>query len=265
MTRRIADYELVEELGEGNHGRFYKARPPQRLATGDDFVAVKVLDQQSDEDGFRRFANELKLLAAVDSPFLARILDAGQQEGILFYAMAFHPSGSLQAGAANMESDEILSAVARAARGAHALHEVGVAHRDIKPANILLGEKGAVLSDLGLAQVLNPGQTVTGRGPIGSIEYMAPAVILGEPASRASDVWSLGATLHRALTGKSVLGDIPTNDVLAALRHVLDATPQVDPSLTDGVGPIIERCVDAATEEPFVTGEALAEAVEGAQ
>lgn len=261
--RRIADYELADELGRGNHGRFYKAVPPPRLGVDAEWVALKLLDQHADGDGFRRFANELQILAAVRSPHLAGILDAGQQAGILFYAMPYYERGSLAT--TSVDRSEAMASLAAAARGAHALHDVGVAHRDIKPNNILLdGSNGAVLADLGLAQVLNPGQTVTGHGPIGSIEFMAPSVILGEPASRQSDVWSLGATLHRVVTGESIRGDIPTDDVVAALRHVLETQPVVSENLDGALAEVVWRCVDPAGEAPFPTAEEFAVALEAA-
>ncbi len=261
MTR-IADYELGESLGRGNHGRYYKAAPPARLNLDIAVVAVKVLDQHAGDDEFRRFANELKLFASVRSPHLVRLYDAGHQEGILFYALEYFPLGSLATPARELSAAEVLRAVAGAARGAHALHEVGVAHRDIKPANVMLTDDGGKLSDLGLAQVLNPGQTVTGFGPIGAIEYMEPGVVRGEPASRASDVWALGATLHKALSGASVFGDIPTDDVLTALRHVLTTTAEVSPGLEGGLREVIESCVAAAPEDRPGTAIELAERLE---
>ncbi len=259
---RIADYELGESLGRGNHGRYYKAAPPARLGIDDAVVAVKVLDQHAGDDEFRRFANELKIFASVRSPHLVRIYDAGHQDGILFYALEYFPLGSLAQPAAELSEADVLRAVAGAARGAHALHEVGVAHRDIKPANVMVTPEGGKLSDLGLAQVLNPGQTVTGFGPIGAIEFMEPGVVRGEPASRASDIWALGATLHKAMTGKSVFGAIPTDDVLKALRHVLGAVPTVADELDEGARHLVQRCVAAAPEDRPATAMELAEALE---
>ena len=96
-------------------------------------------------------------------------------------------------------------------------------HRDIKPANILLDNGHGKLSDLGLAQMLTPGMTMTGVGPVGSIEYMEPDVIWGERAARASDVWSLGLTLHRVVTGAGVFGTIPEHN--CSMRFVTYSTP----------------------------------------
>ncbi len=242
--RQIADYQLAELIGVGNHGRFFKATPPERLERDDTWVAVKILDRHASPDEFRRFANELRLFAAVSSEHLASPIDAGQQDGLLFYVIPYYPEGSLNSKSDSKVPESVaIRAVADAARGAHALHEVGVAHRDIKPSNILLDRGRGRLADLGLAQVLNPGMTITGSGPIGSLECMSPGRVLGQPATRATEIWELAATLHKALTDRSVMGDIPDHDILAALRHVTTAQPTIDETLPADIRSLIERCM----------------------
>jgi serine/threonine protein kinase len=264
----IADYRFIERLGEGNHGTFWLARPPERLRLTVDFVAVKTLVQQAGPQDFSRMANELRVYAAVDSPYLVRILDAGHQEGRLYYATDYHLDGSLAMPARPMGHSEVMLAVADAARGAHALHEAGIAHRDIKPGNVLLcptGEPGGVrarLGDLGLAQILNPGQTVTGIGPVGTIEYLAPEQVQGHKASRASDVWALGVTLHRALTGRGVYDDFPVTSLLDALRHVTGNRPVIDDELDREVSDVIGRCLDENPGYRYPTAADLADALQ---
>ena len=94
-------------------------------------------------------------------------------------------------------------------------------HRDVKPGNVLLHEGGGKLSDLGLSQVFTPGVTLTGMGPIGSVEYMDPVLIQGEPPTPDNDIWSLGVMAHRVGTGVGVFGDLPDGDGLLALRRIL--------------------------------------------
>ena len=95
----------------------------------------------------------------------------------------------------------VITAVADAARAAHSLHEAGIVHRDINPDNVLLAADGGRLADLGLAQVLQPGVAVTGIGRVESVEYIDPVVLGGGQPSRLTDVYGLGMTLHRALSG----------------------------------------------------------------
>jgi serine/threonine protein kinase len=241
----IADYRFVRPLGEGSHGTFYLAVPPPRLGLDAEHVAVKVLAGATNEESVRRTTRELRAFASAQSPYLVTLFDAGQQDGSFFYSMQYFPMGSLAEPARPLKSSEVLIAVAQAAMAAHALHEAGVVHRSIKPENILLQEDGARLSDLGLAEALAPGATVTGLGPIGSVEYVEPSILLGKRGSRASDIWSLGITLHRALTGVGVYGDLPAKDALFAVRKVLSSTPQLSPTLDPAVAALLTRALAA--------------------
>ena len=127
----IADYEFVRSLGKGNHGEFFLANKPARLAIDAQQVAVKVLSGPTTEDVFRRATRELSAFAAVQSPYLVTLYDAGQQGGTFYYAMEYLPDGSLSSG--NPDRHTAIRAVADAARAAHDLHEPGIVHRDISP------------------------------------------------------------------------------------------------------------------------------------
>ena len=260
----IADYRFDAELGAGNHGRFYRAPAPARLGVEAHHVAVKVLERRATDSDFARVANELRIFAAVRSDHLVEVFDAGYDDGLLFYAMAYYPDGSLRRPARPLTPEAIASAVADAARGADALHEVGVVHRDIKPANVLLdGERGR-LSDLGLARSFAPGMTTTGIGPVGSLEFMEPEVVRGDPGCRASDVWSLGVTLHGALTGQGLYGEIPDDNVLDAFTHVVHSRPEISATLPPDLRPIVVRCLADDRGARYATAAELAEAIDAA-
>ncbi len=259
----IADYEFVEHLGAGNHGEFWLAIPPPRLGRSPgEHVAVKTLAQRATDADFARMANELRVYASLSSPWLLPVLDAGQHDGRLFYATPYCPDGSLGHPARPLERQEVRRAIADAARAAHVLHEAGVAHRDVKPSNILLAGGRGHLSDLGLAQVINPGQTITGIGPVGTIEYLSPEVVRGDRASRASDVWAFGVTLHRVLTGRPIYHELPTGSLLEALRRVLRDRPVIDPGLAEPERRVIARCLELEPAERFPTATAFADELE---
>ena len=259
---RIADYTFVRSLGEGNYGEFYLAPPPPRLKLDAEHVAVKVLSGNATDDAFRRATKELKLFASVRSPYLVTLFDAGQEDSSFYYAMEYFPLGSLAGPARPLSRPEVLTAVAHASRAAHALHEAGIVHRDIKPANILLHEGGAKLSDLGLAQLVSPGLTITGMGPLASVEFMDPSVMRGSRASRTSDIWSLGVTLHRALTGVGLYGELPAKDPLLAMRKVLNEKPVLDASLSAEEAELIGSCVAGDPVDRPPTAEMVAERIE---
>jgi serine/threonine protein kinase len=244
---RIADYRFIRPLGQGSSGMFFLAETPARLRIPDPHVAVKVVDVRGDQGTSRRIQRELRTFASVRSPLLVTLHDAGQVGDHFYYAMEHLPSGSLEAPARPLDRREILAVVADAARAAHELHEAGLAHRDIKPGTIMVGDRGGKLADLGLLHALSPGQTITGMGGmsgIGSVEYVDPAVLRGERASRASDIWALGVTLHRVLTGRSVFGELPERDPLLAVRRVLSTPPTLDERLSREEADTISACLE---------------------
>jgi eukaryotic-like serine/threonine-protein kinase len=250
----IADYSVVRMLGEGNHGRFYLARPPARLGLPDEFVAVKVFTGQHSEQAYERGVRELRAFAQVKSPFLVKVYDAVLQDSFL-YAMEYLPLGSLAAPARPLSRGEVLRAVAHAAHAMHALHQAGLTHGDLKPANILLTEGGAKLSDLGLARYLTPGITLTGMASASSVEFLDPALLRGERPSRATEVFSLGATLHRALTGTGLYGELPDAEPLLAIRKVMNTQPMLAPGLSDEEAALVRACLAPVGERPATAQE----------
>jgi eukaryotic-like serine/threonine-protein kinase len=258
----IADYQFIRKLGAGNHGVFYLANRPERLHIDADLVAVKVLTGSNSQDTFRRATRELAAFAAVRSPYLVTLYDAGQQGDDLYYSMEYLPAGSLADGADSLRPAQVLGAVADAARAADALHEAGIAHNDIKPGNIMLHETGAKLSDLGLSQLLTPGLTITGLGTAGSVEYLDPAIIRGEVPSRATDIYALGASLHRALTGTGLYGDLPSDNTMVAMRRVLGHAPVVSDNLPADVRAVIAAAVDPDPKARPNTAAELADKID---
>ena len=258
---KLADFEVVERIGDGNHGYFYLARPPARLQIADEFVAVKVFAGECSEDAYRRGARELRAFAAVASPYLAVVYDAVLEDSFL-YAMEYFPLGSLAAPAEPIGRAEQLRALEHAARAVHALHEAGIAHGDVKPANIMLTADGAKVSDLGLARVFASGAALTGMAPAASIEYVDPALLRGEEPSRATDIWALGATMHRVLSGTGLYGEIPADQPLLAIRIVQSGNPQPSERLSEAERAIVQRAL-APLGERFGTASELADAIAG--
>ncbi len=247
----IADYELIRSLGWGNHGQFFLAHKPPRLPVDAEFVAVKVFAGTTTADIFRRATRELKAFVAVPSPHIVSLYDAGQHDGVLYYSMEYIAGGSLADPSQPLSQDDAITAVRDAATAVATLHAAGLVHRDIKPGNILLHEHGGKLSDLGLAHVIAPGLTVTGIGPLASLEYTDPALLLGVQATPATDVYSLGVTLHRVITGRCIFGeDLPADDGLLALRRVMSATTALSPGLPPSVADLIRSCTGPEANRP---------------
>ncbi|HEX2297189.1 MAG TPA: protein kinase, partial [Pseudonocardiaceae bacterium] len=253
----IADYAVVRLLGTGNHGRYYLARPPARLGIADEYVAVKVFTAPTTERAYELSVRELRAFAAVDSPYLVRVYDAVLTDSFAL-ACEYLPLGSLAQPARPLTRAEVLSAVRHAALAAHALHEAGLVHGDIKPANILLTPEGAKLTDLGLARFLTPGSTLTGMTQMESVEFVDPALLRGERPSRATEVWALGASLHKVLTGNGLYGELPGTSPLLAIRKVMSSDPALSGSLAPEESALLNDCL-APPEHRLATAAALAE------
>jgi serine/threonine protein kinase len=259
----IADYEIVRLLGEGNHGRYYLARPPARLGLAEEFVALKVFGDRVGEQAYERGVRELRAFAAVRSEYLVRVFDAVLEDNFI-YAMEYFELGSLASPARPLPPSTVLTALEHAARAAHALHEAGIAHGDIKPGNVLLagdgGEQdaGGRLSDLGLARFLNPGSTLTGMGRASSVEFTDPALLAGARPSRRTEVWALGATIHRALAGTGLYGELPDAQPLLAIRRVLSNPPRVHPALAPEEAALVHDCL-ADGDARLATAEEVAD------
>lgn len=245
----IADYEFVRRLGRGTHGEYYLAKKPGRLPVEAEHVAVKVIADAAD-DAFRRASRELNAFAAVQSPYLVPLYDAGQQGWNFYYATEYFPHGSLldqrvPGGA------QLFTALAHAARATQALHDAGMVHRDIGPGNILLAGDGGRLSDLDLTLTLDQAAEGTATMPgLGKAEFTDRALLSGTDSGQASDVWSLGATLHWVATGSGLYGDLPTSDPMRTFRIVVTTPPKVADSVDPQVAELVNACIDDADKRP---------------
>jgi serine/threonine protein kinase len=258
----VADYVVVRLLGEGNHGRYLLARPPARLGLDHELVALKVFGDPVGEQGYERGVRELRAFAAVESPYLVKVFDAVLDDSFA-YAMEYFPLGSLASPARPVTRTQVLTALEHAARAAHALHEAGLAHGDIKPANVLLAaDGGGRLSDLGLARFLSPGATLTGMGRASSVEYMDPQLMAGARPSRRTEVFALGATVHRALSGTGLYGELPDTQPLLAIRRVMSTKPEISPQLATAEAELVHDCI-ADDETRLPSALAVAERIAG--
>jgi serine/threonine protein kinase len=239
----IADYEVLGLLGEGPHARCYLARPPARPDEG---VVVKVFTGHVSEPAFDRAVRELRAVAAVRSSHVVRVFDAILGENFA-YALEYFPLGSLAEPAGSLARRDALVALEHAARAAHALHEAGIVHAGIHPGNVLLAEEadgtlGGRLAEPGLSRVLMPGAVVPGAGRGRVLEFRDPDLLAGVSPSRRTEVWALGATIHRVLAGVGLYGELPGHP-LGAIRELHSTSPQVHPGLEPDDAALVRDCI----------------------
>ena len=201
-ARTVAQFRILEKIGEGGMGAVYKAEDTRLGRT----VALKFLRPESLEDQKLRdrFVREARAIAALDHPHICTIYEIGEAGGGLFLAMAYIDGPPISALLASgpLSIERATGIAIQIAEGLEEAHRKGVIHRDIKPSNILLTGRGEVkIVDFGLASLFGEAR-LTGQGmAMGTPAYMAPEQWQGLAPDPRSDIWSLGVVLHEMLTG----------------------------------------------------------------
>src|SRR4051812_5357218 len=170
-------------------------------------VAIKVIaaDRARDPGLRTRFSLEAKLAAAIDHPNLVPIHAAGEQDGRLYIVMRYVAGTDLHRAIkrdGRLAPSRAARVISQVAAGLDAAHAAGLVHRDVKPANVLLSGEHAYLADFGLSRLQTSGERFTESGAwVGTVDYMSPEHLRGEPCDARSDVYALGCVLYAALTG----------------------------------------------------------------
>lgn len=228
--RRLGAYRLVEEIGRGGMGRVYRA-----VRADDAFdrqVAVKVLKRGLDTDEIlERFHRERRILANLDHPNIARLLDAGSTAEGLPYLVMEHVEGrpiDVYCDQRELSLDRRLDLFETVCEAVSAAHRNLVVHRDLKPANVLVTEDGTPkLLDFGVAKLLRPEPDETAPATRAGFqfltpEYASPEQLEGGPVTTAADVYALGLLLYRLLTGEGAFGPVEPG----VSRPCLERDPQ---------------------------------------
>jgi eukaryotic-like serine/threonine-protein kinase len=278
---KLGPYELLERIGSGGMGEVYRATDTrlQRI------VAVKVLlgTVAADPERLRRFEQEARTLAALNHPNILAVYDVGTIDadvtgaGTPYLVSEFLEGETLRG---KLDSGHIplrksMEYALGVAQGLAAGHSKGIIHRDIKPENIFLTRDGRVkILDFGLAKLVQAGsgndlETVLSRDDgttpgmvLGTVGYMSPEQVRGEPVEATSDIFSFGAVLYEMVSGHRAFKRKSAAETMTA---VLREEP---PELTDsgwhglpGLQRIVERCMEKDPALRFQSASDLAFAI----
>ena len=260
-------YRLIELLGEGGMATVFRATD---TGLGRD-VALKLLRPEylRDPDFSSRFRQEAQAAASLGHPNVVHVYDYGEDTTGPFIVMELVDGEDLatilrRSGALSpRQVARIGSGVARALAAAHAN---GLIHRDVKPANVLIGTDGRVkVVDFGIARAIAEAQLTLPGTTLGSVHYFSPEQARGEPATAASDLYSLGIVLYEMLVGSRPFeGDSAASVALARLTGPIPDPMAVRPSLPPDLAAITRKALAVDPRDRFVSAGVMADALDQA-
>jgi hypothetical protein len=266
-------FRIVRFIGRGGMGEVYEAHDTRLRRE----VAIKVLPQSfaGDAGRLRRFELEARAVASLSHPNILALYDIGVEKGTLYLVVELLEGQTLRdlIGANAVARRKVVDYAKQIARGMAAAHSKGIVHRDLKPANVFVCNDGRVkILDFGLAkpQITQGatfesfvGETCTQPGAVlGTVAYMSPEQVRGQPADYRSDIFSFGTVLYEMSSGETAFrGDSAVETMNAILKQDPAELVQVD-HVSPGLGRITHRCLEKKPEERFQSAHDLAFALE---
>jgi TolB-like protein len=260
----VARYRVERELGRGGMATVWLAQDLKH----DRPVALKVLHPEfAAALGPERFLREVRITARLNHPHILALLDSGETDGIVYYAMPYVEGESLRdrlIREKQLRLDDALQIAREVADALSYAHAHGVIHRDIKPENILLESGHAVVADFGIARAISAAGserlTQTGMA-VGTPAYMSPEQAAGSrDLDGRSDLYSLGCVLYEMLAGHPPFTGTTAQEILA--RHSVDAVPQLTaarPTVPVAVERAIHTVLAKVPADRFATADQLAD------
>ena len=264
----VGPYEITAVLGAGGMGTVYLARD-RRLGRK---VALKFLHHdESEPDPYGRLLHEARAASTLNHPNICQVYDIGTEGNVSWIAMEYIEGQPLTASLSDSPlRPDVAGRIAKAVAGALAhAHARGIIHRDLKPANIVFDAEGQPkILDFGISSrsqaaiandITRTGATAVNTAFAGSLPYMAPEVLRGGLPDQRSDLWSLGVTFYRMLTGKLPF-DGSSVEVIGA---ILDArVPPLPPTVPEPMARVVMRLLAAERSERYASAAEVVAALE---
>lgn len=265
-------YRIDALLGKGGMGEVYRGWDTRLRRT----VALKFLAREflSDAAAIDRFEREARAASALSHPNICTVYDVGEMDGRPFIAMEYLEGQNLRAqlGGGPLPRRTALEYAIQIAHGLVAAHEKGIVHRDLKPENLWVARQGRIrILDFGLAKLSEPAihpemdEVPVASDPgrvMGTVGYMSPEQVRGQPLDHRTDIFSFGAVLYEMLSGKRPFrGPSPIETQIAILKANAPELPDV------ATNRLVRRCLEKDPEQRFPSASDLVlslEAVLGA-
>jgi serine/threonine protein kinase len=273
---RLGRYEIRSKIGEGGMGEVYRAFDPKVNRE----VAIKILPAgfSADQDRLARFEQEAQTAGALNHPNILVIHHIDTHEGAPYIVSELLEGETLRErmGGVALPQRKAIDYALQIAHGLSAAHEKGIVHRDLKPENLFITKDGRLkILDFGLAKLgggdgTQPQTEVPTRRVntepgmvMGTIGYMSPEQLRGQPADHRSDIFSYGAILYEMLSGRRAFRGESTADTISAiLREDPPDLSGTNPSINPALERVVNHCLEKNPEERFHSARDLAFAVE---
>ena len=254
-------YAVLKRLGEGGKGIVFKARDTALNRV----VAIKMLKNPvTTGEAYTRFMTEAQSVAKLNHPNIVSIHDIGKEDGKQFFVLEFVEGQSLRDlietyPEGRCDIPTVLRVGIDVCNALQYAHSQGILHRDVKPENIMITEDGvAKLMDFGLAKMLGqPRQTQDGV-IVGTVAYVAPEIALGKGAEARSDLYSLGAVLYEAVTGKPPFpGEDPVKIIFSHIHDYPVSPDKLNPKLPTALSGCVMRLLEKDPEKRYKSAAEL--------
>jgi serine/threonine protein kinase len=243
-------YEVEREIGKGGNARIFLARAP-----GGEPVALKILHPELLVSvAADRFLREIKLASRLNHPHIARLLDSGEQEWLVYYVMSYAEGQTLRErlDGGQFSIAETLRLAADLLDALDHAHSQGIIHRDVKPANVVLSSEGAILLDFGIARAVIASGTdqLTRSGiAVGTSTYMSPEQITAlADIDHRSDLYSMGCMLFECLAGQPPF--CHRNEAVVLQLHLTQTAPDVRTFRSDTPAELASGIAKALAKAP---------------
>jgi hypothetical protein len=263
LGRTLGQYRIIERIGEGGMATVYKAYQPGLNR----YVALKVLAPiHAKQPGFNeRFQREAEAVASLNHPNILPIYDSGQEGGYSYIVMR-HIEGAhtlKEVMAEPLDLAQIADLVGQVAAALDCAHRQGVIHRDVKPSNVLMDGNWALLTDFGLARMIETSVKLTGSGVgVGTPAYMSPEQGQGIEIDHRTDIYALGVILFEMLTGQIPHNaETPLAIVLKRMTEPLPLPRTIDPDIPEPVERVVLKALARQPRDRFVSAGEMAKAL----
>ncbi|MES2385691.1 MAG: serine/threonine-protein kinase [Pseudomonadota bacterium] len=268
---KLGRYDIIRVLGKGAMGLVYEARDPnlnRRVAIKT--IKVENLSEEAAAEYEARFKTEAHSAARLQHPNIVSVYDSDRHGDMAFLVMEFiqgedlkhHLDAgqrySLEQSLAMMR--ELLSALEYA-------HRQSIVHRDVKPANLLIEADGRVkLTDFGVARIQDSGEVTRTQGSmVGTLKYMSPEQVQGQPIDARADLFAVGIVLYQLLTGKRPFdGDTDFAIIQQIVNHTPAAPSSINPMLPPAIDAVLARALAKKRDQRFASAHEFAQALQEA-